>query len=173
LDATLEIGTRGAVTASVTKVIQSLVGEYAAANALPVVAEDLQPVNTSLQDIRRTFVEKLFAIHAAYHKNRAANQTRHYYDLYKLCELEEIKTYTGTAQYRRCFEEVKALSKEHFEKQAVPEGNSVSSSAAFGPTGEDLSVLDRNYRNESHLFFVTPPALVEILEGIHTLLPKL
>jgi hypothetical protein len=37
-----------------------------------------------MRDVKRTFVEQLFTIHSAYGQDRAANKTRHYYDLFRL-----------------------------------------------------------------------------------------
>ncbi len=169
----LEMGTRGGATSPVTKTIQSVVGEYTTHNNLLDLAEDLSPFDTSLQDVRRTFVEKLFAVHAAYYKDHAANRTRHYYDLFKLCGLEEVEAYAGTAEYRESVAEVKALSRELFPNQAVPDGDSFSQSPSLTPAGEDLAKLERNYRGEAHLFFATSPSLMEILGEIGRLLPKL
>src|SRR5207253_10839465 len=47
--------------------------------------KDLHPFDIELQDVRRTFVEKGFAIHAAYSKDLCNNRMRHYYDLSRQC----------------------------------------------------------------------------------------
>ncbi len=105
-----EAGYRGAPNAAVKKPIQSIVGEYAAHNSLSDLAEDLHPFDMELQDVRRTFVEKGFAIHAAYTKDFCNNRMRHYYDLSRLCALEEITAYVGTEAYLVCVQDVKKIS---------------------------------------------------------------
>jgi len=87
-----EAGYRGSADAAVKKPIRSMVAEYAKDNGQENLAEDLQDFEIELQGLRRTFVEKLFAIHAAYAKDLANNRMRHYYDLSQLCGQVEIQS---------------------------------------------------------------------------------
>jgi hypothetical protein len=168
-----EAGYRGSADAAVKKPIQSIVAEYAADQGLFELAEDLRPFDIELQDVRRTFVEKGFAIHAAYSKDFCNNRMRHYYDLSRLCSLEEIRSYVGTETYRECVIDVKRICRESFPDQAVPDGNSLSTSPAFSVTEETFSVLEGNYKREAEIFFSAPPSLKSIFEEIGRLLPRL
>lgn len=168
-----EAGYRGASDAAVKKHIQSIVGEYAEHKSLSDLAEDLHPFDMELQDVRRTFVEKGFAIHAAYTKDFCTNRMRHYYDLSRLCALEEITAYVGTDAYRACVLDVKRICLESFSDQAVPQGNSLSKSPAFTATKETFSILEANYKREADIFFSAPPSLDSIFDDIGKLLPKL
>jgi Nucleotidyl transferase AbiEii toxin, Type IV TA system len=64
-----EAGYRGSADVAVKKAIRSIVAEYAKDKGQDDLAEDLRGFEIELQDLRRTFVEKLFAIHAAYAKD--------------------------------------------------------------------------------------------------------
>ncbi len=127
-----------------------------------------------MQGLRRTFVEKLFAAHAAYTKDFAARgKTRHYYDLSELSKRPEVIEFVGTDQYRQCVTEVRQFSQETFRGQALPETNSFAASPAFQPNADGLKALERNYRADADLFFATQLPISEVLRIIAELLPKL
>jgi hypothetical protein len=150
-----------------------MVAQHAASHGLGHLAEDLQAFEVEMLDVKRTFVEKLFTVHAAYEQDRAANKTRHYYDLFRLCGLPEIREFAGTDEYREIFKSVRQYSQENFPDARMPAKDSFSNSPALSPDPEGLSTLKRNYEREKHLFFVQPPTMDEILAAIRVLLPKL
>lgn len=168
-----EAGYRGSADAAVKRPITSSVAEYAKYKGVSNLAEDLEHFDIELQEVRRTFVEKAFAIHGAYIKDFCNNRMRHYYDLSRLCSLEEIKGYVGTEAYRACFADVKKICRDSFPNQAVPEGNSLSNSPAFAVTEEAFTALEANYKREAEIFFSEPPSLKSILEDIEKLRPKM
>lgn len=126
-----------------------------------------------VQSVCRTCVEKLFAVHAAYQVNRAKGKSRHYYDLYELLGLEEVRAYVGTEAYRQCVVEVRIFSQEHFKGQPVPDADTFAHSPAFLPDGDNLKALEQNYKAEATLFFGQQPPLADVLLRIGDLLPKL
>lgn len=167
-----EAGYRGSADAAVKKPIRSVVAEYAKEKGQDSLAEDLRGFEIELQDLRRTFVEKLFAIHAAYTKELANNRMRHYYDLSRLCGLPEIESYVGTDAYRMCVADVKRICQESFADQAVPDGDSFKDSPAFKMT-ETFFELERNYKREAEIFFSEPPTLKAIFGEIEKVQPNL
>ena len=50
----------------------------------------LEPFALNVQNIERTFIDKLFAIGDYYLCNKITEHSRHIYDLYKLCDVVEI-----------------------------------------------------------------------------------
>jgi hypothetical protein len=150
-----EAGYRGCADAVVKKPIRSIVAEYAMDKGQEELADDLRAFETELQCLPRTFVEKVFAIHAAYAEDRRNNRMRHYYDLSRLCGLPEIQSYVGTDAYRACVVEVKKICVESFPDQAVPDGDSFQESPAF-QVSETFSELERNYKREAEIFFSEP-----------------
>jgi hypothetical protein len=167
-----EAGYRGSANAAVKRTIRSMVAEYAKDNGQQNLAEDLRDFEIELQDLRRTFVEKLFAIHAAYAKDLANNRMRHYYDLSRLCGVEDIQAYVGTGAYYACVADVRAICRDSFPDQAVPEGDSFKDSPAFH-VSETFAELDRNYKREAEIFFSEPPTLKAIFEQVEKVRPKL
>ena len=168
----LEMGYRGNAAAATKLPIRSMLEEFAAANGYAGLAEDLNLFEIELQDLCRTFVEKLFAAFDAYESNHARGKARHYYDLYELCRRSEVQNFAGTDEYRRVFVEVKGFVRETFDAR-VPEGDSFSACPAFQPVGKDRDLLEENYKRESDLFFGRQPPLAEVLYAIGAVLPKL
>jgi hypothetical protein len=167
-----EAGYRGSADAVVKRTIRSMVAEYAKDKGQQNLAEDLRDFEIELQDLRRTFVEKLFAIHAAYAKDLANNRMRHYYDLSRLCGVEEVQSYVGTSAYQACIADVRGICRDSFPDQAVPEGDSFKDSPAF-QVSETFAELERNYKREAEIFFSEPPTLKAIFEEIEKVRPKL
>jgi predicted P-loop ATPase/GTPase len=98
---------------------------------------------------------------------------RHYYDLSRLCSLEEVSSFVGTEAYQECVIDVKRICLESFADQAVPDGNALPNSPAFTVTAETFSVLEVNYKREAEIFFSEPPSLKSIFADIQKLLPNL
>lgn len=169
----LEMGTRGGTNPATVRCVTSMVTQFITSQRHTSLADDLISFDFEMLDIRRTFVEKLFTVHAAFHEDRARNRTRHYYDLYRICSLPEVREFAGTTEYREMFLSVKQYSLECFPKAAVPAGNSLAESPALSPQGNDLHALEANYAQEKHLFFTQPPTLTAILSAIQQFAPKL
>ncbi|MGH9897678.1 MAG: nucleotidyl transferase AbiEii/AbiGii toxin family protein, partial [Pyrinomonadaceae bacterium] len=169
----LEMGTRGGDNPSTRRSVQSFIAEYAAAHNQQDLAEDLTEFEVECLDIRRTFVEKLFAVHAAYERNQAAGKVRHYYDLYQLAGLEEIQKFSGTDEYREVYADVERHSRDCFPDTALPSNGSFTASRAFSPDEAGRAILHRHYAKDRDLFFVAPPSLESILLRLQELLPKL
>jgi nucleotidyltransferase AbiEii toxin of type IV toxin-antitoxin system len=169
----LEAGFRGNAGASVRKSVQSIVTEYAVEKGHSGLAADLKPFDLDLQDTRRTFVEKLFAIHSTYAENHCANKMRHYYDVAQLCNLDEIQVFVGTDEYRNCLTDVRAICAASFPNQQLPPEGSLAALPALQPPEDVFKLLDRNYKNEAEIFFSKAPTLREILGRIEGLRPKL
>lgn len=170
----LEAGYRGNTTAAEVRHIQSMVAEFAAAHGHTQLAADLSAFEIEVQSLRRTFVEKLFAAHAAYTDNfKTPGKARHYYDLYEMCKRAEIKEFAGTEAYRECVSEVRKFSHETFREQALPESNSFGKAPTFQPNSEGLKELERSYKADTDLFFTGPPPIGDVLKIIGELLPKL
>ncbi len=159
----LEMGTRGGVQPSSVRRIHSYLAEFAAANSVADLADDLSSFDVECLDLTRTCVEKLFAVHAAFEKARAKGRMRHYYDLYKLTGLEVVRRFLVSEDYAHVYKDVEKYSRENWPESSLPPDGRFSQSRAFNPTREDLAMLKQHYENEHPLFFVNPPAIEDVL----------
>ncbi len=169
----LEAGYRGNSDAASSRRVRSMVTEFAESRGQAGLAEDLTPFELDVQDVTRTFVEKLYAVHGAYLSNQAQGKTRHYYDLYAMSKCDEVKEFIGTLDYYGCIEEVRELCHDSFPTQPLPDENSFQSSPALYPEGEGLRELARNWKAEQDLYFGQQPPLADVLRTLGKLLPKL
>ncbi|MEO5936803.1 MAG: nucleotidyl transferase AbiEii/AbiGii toxin family protein [Terriglobales bacterium] len=169
----LEMGTRGGVEPSTVRPVRSFVAEFAEAKGMKDVADDLTPFNVECLSITRTCVEKLFAAHAAFERDRALNRTRHYYDLYHLLGIQEAADFLAADDYRNVFADVLAYSHENFSSGAMPPEGGFSKSAAFRPSEEDLRKLKRHYAAEKDIFFGETPSMEVILARLESATSKI
>lgn len=169
----LEMGTRGGTNPSTVRLVKSFLTEYTLEHGFDGLAEDLAPFEVECLDLTRTFIEKLFAIHAAYEKNKADGKVRHYYDIYQLADTAETKAFIGSQDYRDAYCDAERYSRAHWPDAALPNGASFADSPALSPDEEGRRALEKNYAKEEGLFFSEPPAIGVILARIHEMLPKL
>ena len=104
--------------------LQSYVGQFLQEAGVSLGAEDEGPFDMRLLHFRRTFVEKMFAIHA---KVEAFKETgkeigsyaRHYYDLFCLAERPEVLAMLKSEEYGIIKTDYDRVSREHFAKNYV------------------------------------------------------
>jgi hypothetical protein len=87
-----------------TRELQSYLARFLRETGQNLGAEDETPFSMRLLHFRRTFVEKLFAIHASVEllkrDGRAiGNYAHHYYDLYQLARTPDVPAMLATAEY--------------------------------------------------------------------------
>ena len=95
-----------------------------------------------LLHFRRTFVEKLFAVHSKVEKFKQTGigiggYARHYYDLFCLAERQEVLEMLHSSEYGAIKADYDKVSKKHFEIDyaAPPDMNFAKSDAIF-PKGD-------------------------------------
>jgi len=91
----LEAGTASGREPTTTVELRSYLGEFLEAQGISLGAEDEKAFPLRLLHFRRTFVEKMFAIHSKVEIFRRDGRTlgtyaRHYYDLFQLAAQPEV-----------------------------------------------------------------------------------
>jgi hypothetical protein len=99
--------------------ISSYLGQFLRSRGLSLGAEDEGSFPMRLLHFRRTFVEKMFAIHSKVElfKRDArplGSYARHYYDLYHLAAQEEVIAMLKSGEYAAIKEDYDRISREHF-----------------------------------------------------------
>jgi hypothetical protein len=114
-------------------------GQYLQERKLSLGAEDEEPFPLRLLHFRRTFVEKMFAIHGKVEllkrdKQPLGSYVRHYYDLLQLSQHAEVQTMLRSAEYATIKADYDQISRNHFPKSYFfPEGMSFTRSDALFP----------------------------------------
>lgn len=121
---------------------------------------------------RRTFLEKLFAIHSMVELNEPIGRgARHYADLYLLGAQPEIIQLLGTDEDRGIRQDIDALGVRHFPKYHVtPADLSFASSRAILLPGDLLASVKADYEKDCvPLFRASPPPFEDVITRLRSL----
>ena len=114
-------------------------------------AEDEGSFYMRLLHFRRTFVEKMFAIHSKVEllkrdKQPLGSYARHYYDLFQLSRRKEIDMMLRANEYTVIKADYDSISKSHFPKSYFcPAGMSFAHSDALFPPPELVTIIRPEY----------------------------
>jgi len=168
----LEAGTRAGIWPLEKRPIQSLVGITAESLGQGDVADDVTGFPMLVLDFRRTFVEKLVAVHGFVDRfvnggAPLARDARHYADLHVLLQRDEVRALVGGAEFGAILDEQDALAKEHFKKNYVPLPKSFRDSQALFPVQDLAEKLKKQYEDDVRpLFFgSTMPSFEAVLSS--------
>jgi hypothetical protein len=161
--------------------ITSLVGEYLQEQGSNEIVEDLSGFDMSLLHYRRTFVEKMFALHGKVMRlqeegHPLGRDARHYSDLYVLSGEHEVRSMLASPEYEEIRRDYDAKSREFFmDSYRPPSDLSFVDSAALFPGSDLREQLEGDYEAQCRLLFSgdTYPAFGEVLarfEKIRSLL---
>ena len=142
--------------------LQSYIGQYLLESGVSLGADDEAPFEMRLLHFRRTFVEKMFAIHGkvdAYKKTgrEIGGYARHYYDLFCLAERPEVPAMLRSEEYATIKADYDRISREHFDKSYVPPPDmSFAKSDALFPPAELGSVLAAEFEKQCRVLCFGP-----------------
>lgn len=117
-------------------------------------AEDEGPFSMRLLHFRRTFVEKMFAIHSKVEllksrKEPLRSYARHYYDLFQLSRLPEVEAMLRSDEYARIKADYDQISRKHFPKSySFPEEMRFAASEALFPPSELADIIREEYEDQ-------------------------
>jgi Nucleotidyl transferase AbiEii toxin, Type IV TA system len=160
--------------------IQSYVGQFLKETSQSLGAEDEGAFDMRLLHFRRTFVEKMFAIHAKVEAYKCkgtpiGGYARHYYDIFSLIGRPEVLAMLRSDEYAAIKTDYDNISLTHFAKSYVPPPDmSFAKSDALFPAGELRDAISRLFAEQCRLLCFGPfPAWDEVqasLDKIRTLL---
>lgn len=176
----LEAGTASGREPTATVPIHSYLGLYLSSKQITLGAEDEEPFLMRLLHFRRTFVEKLFAIHAKVELLKRDGQplgsyARHYYDLFQLAAQPEVVAMLRSNEYAAIREDYDRISRQHFARSYFcPAEMSFSSSSALFPSVELANLIGNAYETQCRLLCFGPyPGWAQILARFEELRPHL
>ena len=160
-----------------TEVVQisSIVGRMLTARGVAeeLGVEGLAPFAMTLLHFRRTFVEKLFAIHGKVERLKLeghplGRDVRHYADLHVLAGRPEVLEMLGSKEYELIRLDYDEKSRAYFPKSyRPPEGLRFAASDALFPPAELRAQIEPGYKAECRrLFFRPHPPFAEVLERL-------
>jgi hypothetical protein len=151
--------------------ITSLVAQFLHEQGQADIADDTSGFDMTLLHYRRTFVEKLFALHGKVvrlleEREPLARDARHYPDLYVLAGEHEVRTMLASPEYEAIRRDYDEKSREFFAKSyRPPRGLSFAESPALFPDLDLRSQLAEDYETQCRLLFSSGdyPSFDEVL----------
>jgi len=147
----LEAGTASGREPTELVELRSYLSQFLTERGVTLGAEDEGPFSMRLLHYRRTFVEKMFAIHSKVELLKRDGQplggyARHYYDLYQLAGTPEVLAMLTSPEYALIKADYDNISRTHFAKSYFyPEEMSFSRSEALFPPIELAAALGGEY----------------------------
>jgi hypothetical protein len=158
----LEAGTAsGREPTSVVK-LRSYLGQFLEETKTSLGADDEGPFPLRLLHFRRTFVEKMFAIHGKVEllkrdKQPLGTYARHYYDLFQLAAQAEVIAMLKSGEYTAIKKDYDQISRTHFEKSYFyPDGMSFAKSDALFPPAELVKAIGVEYEAQCKMLCYGP-----------------
>jgi len=153
----LEAGTASGREPSAIVQLSSYVSQYLEEKKQSLGAEDEGRFSLRLLHFRRTFVEKMFAIHGKVELLKRDRQplgsyARHYYDLFQLSGHPEVGTMLRSAEYVAIKTDYDQISRAHFSRSYfISEGMSFSRSDALLPPSELAAAIGEEYEAQCRM----------------------
>jgi hypothetical protein len=136
----VEAGTASGREPTADVEICSYLAAFLAERGVSLGADDESGFSMRLLHFRRTFVEKLFAIHGKVELYKRTGRllgsyARHYYDLSQLAVRPEVLAMLASDEYAAIKADYDVISREHFEQSYIPPDDMrfATSDALFPP----------------------------------------
>ncbi len=150
----LETGTASGREPTSTVVLRSYLADFLEETGQSIGAEDEASFSLRLLHFRRTFVEKMFAIHSKVELLKRDGQpigsyARHYYDLYQLAAQPEVVAMLRSDEYLAIKADYDEISRAHFPKSYFhPEDMSFARSDALFPPADLAALIGPEYERQ-------------------------
>ena len=165
----VEAGAASGREPAVTVEIRSYLGQFLHDRGLSLGAEDQGSFLMRLLHFRRTFVEKMFAIHGKVEVLKRDGQAlgtyaRLYYDLFQLAAQAEVTVMLQSSEYAAIKADYDRISRAHFPRSYFyPDGMRFSRSDALFPRPDLAAVIGAEYETQCRMLCYGPyPSWVEI-----------
>jgi len=158
----LEAGAASGREPAATVELRSYLSQFFQEKGVSFGAEDEGPFPMRLLHFRRTFVEKMFAIHSKVEilkrDGRAlGTYARHYYDLFQLAAQTEVLDMLRSAEYEQIKQDYDNISRTHFPNSYFhPDRMRFANSDALFVVGELSSAIGREYEGQCQILCFGP-----------------
>jgi len=158
----VEAGTASGREPTVTIEVSSYLCQFLQDTGFSLGADDEGSFSMRLLHFRRTFVEKMFAIHGKVQLLKRDRQplgtyARHYYDLYQLAGRDEVRAMLVSDEYVAIKADYDRISRAHFPRSYFsPEAMSFARSDALFPPAQLSAAISAEYEVQCRLLCYGP-----------------
>jgi len=165
----VEAGTASGREPTAMVELRSFLGQFLTETGVSLGTEDEGGFTLRLLHFRRTFVEKMFAIHAKVElfkrdQRPIGSYARHYYDLFQLAAQQEVRDMLQSPEYAAIKADYDQISRANFPKSYFhPEGMSFARSDALFPPPELAAIIGPEYERQCRALCYGPfPTWAEV-----------
>lgn len=176
----LELGIQSGTFPTEVRPITSMLSQHLVSVGVAPVQEDCTPFKLNLLHFRRTFVEKMFALHDKVARGfivegkPIGSYARHYYDVSQLLQRDEVKAMLEGSEYAEIVRDYHRLSVSFFPAQVYPDGLDLTKSPAVFPTGRVKDALAADYSEQCEILcYGAYPGFEDILGMFEAVRPCL
>lgn len=158
----VEAGAASGREPSIIVEMRSYLSQFLKETQKSLDAEDEGQFSLRLLHFRRTFVEKMFAIHGKVELLKRDNQplgsyARHYYDLFQLSSHPEVKSMLTSEEYAAIKKDYDQISRTHFSRSYFfPKDMSFANSDALFPSAELAAIISPQYQAQCQMLCFGP-----------------
>lgn len=158
----LEAGTASGRKPTTVIELRSYLSQFLAARGVSMGAEDETAFSMRLLHFRRTFVEKMFAIHGKVELMKRdstplSTYARHYYDLFQLAGQAEVTAMLKSVEYADIKADYDRISTAHFARSYFrPDAMRFSNSDALFPPADLSAVIGAEYEAQCRMLCYGP-----------------
>jgi hypothetical protein len=167
----VEAGIRGGPHPTEVMSLRSFAAEYLSSRGLDTLSDDLMPFDMTLLHYRRTYVEKLLALHSKVSTMLSGGKAidrdaRHYADVQLLGQTPAVQAMLRSPEYAVFKADCDKVSRTYFKNYCPPDALTLSDSPALFPDDDLAAVLGEAYDEQcSLLFYGQYPPFDEVLAG--------
>jgi hypothetical protein len=167
----LEAGTASGREPTTIVELRSLLSQFLAETGQSLGADDEAPFPMRLLHFRRTFVEKMFAIHSKVElfkrdQRPIGGYARHYYDLYQLSTQADVLAMLKSDEYATIKADYDRISRAYFPKSHFcPDGMRFAQSDALFPPAALATVIAEEYQRQCRTLCYGPFPAWERVQG--------
>ena len=165
----LEAGTASGREPTATIELRSYISQFLQEEGLSMGAEDEESFPMRLLHFRRTFIEKMFAIHSKVELFKRDGQplgayARHYYDLFQLAAQAEVLAMLQSTEYAAIKTDYDKISSTHFPKSYChPDDMRFAKSDALFPPASLAEIISAEYDAQCRMLCYGPyPSWAEV-----------
>jgi len=158
----LEAGAASGREPTVVVELGSILSEFLGAKGVSLGADDEGRFNMRLLHFRRTFVEKMFAIHSKVELLKRDHRglgtyARHYYDLFQLAGRDEVLDMLRSDEYAAIKTDYDRISSTHFPRSYFfPVDMRFANSEALFPPPELAAIIGAEYETQCRMLCYSP-----------------
>jgi len=172
----VEAGTASGREPTAMVELRSFLAQFLTETGVSLGTEDEGGFTLRLLHFRRTFVEKMFAIHAKVElfkrdQRPIGSYARHYYDLFQLAAQQEVRDMLQSPEYAAIKADYDQISRAAFPRSYFhPEGMSFARSDALFPPPELAAIIGPEYERQCKPLCYGPfPTWLEVQARIEEL----